>query len=67
MRLRGLTWWRDSSRDSPAGHNTIAVSGRYFHPSEDAVLAAVSRLRGHIPGHTGDSPSEGREARLLTS
>ncbi len=50
-----------------AGHSSIAVSARYVHPSEDAVLAAVSRLGGHNSGHTVDAPSEGHETRLLTS
>jgi integrase len=29
-----------------AGHSTIGISARYVHPSEDAVLAAISRLGG---------------------
>ena len=35
-----------------AGHSSTAMSARYFHPSEDAVLAAVERLNGHNFGHT---------------
>jgi integrase len=35
-----------------AGHSGIAVSARYVHPSEDVVLAAMSRLGGHKIGHT---------------
>jgi integrase len=27
-----------------AGHSTIAISARYVHPSEDAILCALSRL-----------------------
>jgi integrase len=27
-----------------AGHSSIAISARYVHPSEDAVLRAVSRM-----------------------
>jgi len=34
-----------------AGHSSVAVSGRYVHPSEDAVLTALSRLSGHNSGH----------------
>jgi integrase len=34
-----------------AGHSSIAMSSRYVHPSEDAVLAAMSRLDGHKIGH----------------
>ena len=30
-----------------AGHSSVAMSTRYVHPSEDAVLAAVERLGGH--------------------
>jgi len=35
-----------------AGHSNIAISQRYVHPSEDAVLSAMSRLGGHNFGHT---------------
>ena len=35
-----------------AGHSSIAMSGRYVHPSEDAVLNAMSRLGGHNSGHS---------------
>jgi integrase len=35
-----------------AGHSSIGVSARYVHPSEDAVLDAISRLGGHKIGHT---------------
>jgi integrase len=28
-----------------AGHSSIAMSGRYVHPSEDAVLSALSQLQ----------------------
>jgi integrase len=34
-----------------AGHASIAISSRYVHPSEDAVLDAISRLGGHRIGH----------------
>src|SRR5215472_2238126 len=30
-----------------AGHNSIAISARYVHTSENAVLTAVGRLGGH--------------------
>jgi len=29
-----------------AGHSSVAISGRYVHPSEDAVLGAFERLHG---------------------
>lgn len=35
-----------------AGHASINISARYVHPSEDAVLDAISRLGGHQFGHT---------------
>lgn len=35
-----------------AGHNSIKVSSRYVHPSEDAVQVAMSRLGGHKIGHS---------------
>ena len=35
-----------------AGHSSIAISSRYVHPGEDAVLNAMSRLGGHKIGHT---------------
>ena len=34
-----------------AGHSSITISARYVHPSEDAVLAAMSRIGGHKIGH----------------
>lgn len=36
-----------------AGHSAVAMSSRYVHPSEDAVLMAVERLGGH---RIGDRP-----------
>ena len=38
-----------------AGHSSVAMSARYVHPSEDAVLAALDRLSGHNFGHREDS------------
>jgi integrase len=37
-----------------AGHASITISARYVHPSEDAVLEAMSRLGGHKIGHNAD-------------
>jgi integrase len=34
-----------------AGHNSIKVSSRYVHPSEDAMQAAMLRLSRHKIGH----------------
>ncbi len=39
-----------------AGHSAIGISSRYVHPSEDAVLDAMSRLGGHKIGHTQEVP-----------
>jgi len=36
-----------------AGHSSIAISARYVHPSENAVLNAVERMSGHKIGHSG--------------
>ena len=40
-----------------AGHNSIAISARYVHPSEDAVLTAMDRLGGHNSGHNAELPA----------
>jgi integrase len=49
-----------------AGHSSIAISSRYVHPSEDTVLAAMSRLGGHKIGHSGSESEEPNQQRLLT-
>ncbi|MGA3317575.1 MAG: site-specific integrase [Candidatus Korobacteraceae bacterium] len=50
-----------------AGHSSIAISARYVHPSEDAVLTAISRLGGHNSGHSAISSGEEKNGgRLLT-
>jgi len=38
-----------------AGHSSIGISSRYVHPSEDAVLNALSRLGGHKIGHSAEN------------
>ncbi len=38
-----------------AGHSNISISQRYVHPSEDAVLNALSRLSGHNFGHSAEN------------
>ena len=35
-----------------AGHSSIMISSRYVHPSEEAVLNAMTRLGGHNFGHS---------------
>jgi integrase len=35
-----------------AGHSSTTISGRYVHPSDDAVHRAFSMLGGHSSGHT---------------
>src|SRR3974390_2347043 len=57
LRHTFLTRLGESDRDAwtlarIAGHNSTAMSARYVHPSEDAVLAAVERLSGHNFGHS---------------
>ena len=49
-----------------AGHSSIAISSRYVHPSEDAVLAAMSRLGGHKIGHSETQTEEAPQPKLLT-
>jgi integrase len=41
-----------------AGHSSINISARYVHPSEDAVLDAISRLGGHKIGHSQNQPAQ---------
>jgi integrase len=51
-----------------AGHSSIAISARYVHPSEDAVLNAVERLGGHKTGHTQEeATTTAKDGRLLSS
>jgi integrase len=38
-----------------AGHSSLAMSARYVHPSEDAVLTALDRLSRHNFGHSGNA------------
>ena len=49
-----------------AGHSSIAISSRYVHPSEDAVLAAMSRLGGQSIGQSETAIPESSATRLLT-
>jgi integrase len=48
-----------------AGHSNISISQRYVHPSEDAVLNALSRLTGHNSGHTAENVIPGGSGELL--
>ena len=51
-----------------AGHSSVAISSRYVHPSEDLVLAAMSRLGGHKSGHSEENEKttiEGNVAETL--
>jgi integrase len=50
-----------------AGHSSIGISSRYVHPSEDAVLSAMSRLGGHNFGHSEISAGENEESNPLLS
>ena len=51
------------------GHSNISISQRYVHPSEDAVLNALSRLGGHNSGHSTQStlPEGAGELALIGS
>jgi integrase len=48
-----------------AGHSNISISQRYVHPSEDAVLNALSRLTGHNSGHTAETVIAGGSGEPL--
>jgi integrase len=48
-----------------AGHSSIAISARYVHPSEDAVLSAMSRLGGHNSGHSEKLPEQNAVGNVL--
>ena len=51
-----------------AGRSNISISQRYVHPSEDAVLNALSRLSGHKSGHSTEKAiSAGSEELVLKS
>ena len=50
-----------------AGHSSIAISARYVHPSEDAVLSAIERLGGHKNGHSEKNTLTTDEANRLLS
>jgi integrase len=51
-----------------AGHSSIGISSRYVHPSEDAVLSAMSRLGGHNSGHSVETlPDAQSSEKLLNS
>jgi integrase len=50
-----------------AGHSSIGISARYVHPSEDAVLNAISQLGGHKIGHSPEKTlPESNDSRVLT-
>ncbi len=48
-----------------AGHSNISISQRYVHPSEDAVLNALSRLSGHNSGHSAEKVIPEGSSELL--
>jgi integrase len=48
-----------------AGHSSIAISSRYVHPSENAVLDAVERMGGHKIGHSRELLEAGKGAVML--
>jgi integrase len=49
-----------------AGRSSIAISARYVHPSEDAVLKAMSQLGGHKIGYSAENnvPEAAPQKRL---
>jgi integrase len=50
-----------------AGHSSVAISTRYVHPSEEAVLAAVERLAGHNIRHNEETLAREQTRRKLLS
>src|SRR5437868_11210574 len=50
-----------------AGHSSIAISARYVHPSEDAVLGALERLGRHKSGHSLKKVPRAAERKTLVS
>jgi integrase len=50
-----------------AGHSSIAISARYVHPSEDAVLQAMARLGRHNSGHSAESLSQEKGGAALVT
>jgi integrase len=50
-----------------AGHSSIGISARYVHPSEDAVLTAMSRLGGHNSGHSEEFTAQDNNSNALLS
>ena len=53
-----------------AGHSSIAISARYVHPSEDAVLIVVERLGSHKTGNRQEEALEreqGKNAVTITA
>jgi integrase len=50
-----------------AGHSSIAISARYVHPSEDAVLDAMDRLSGHNFGHSEKTTVQDSRAKANLS
>jgi len=50
-----------------AGHSNISISQRYVHPSEDAVLNALSRLARHNSGHSSENEIPAASHELLLS
>ena len=50
-----------------AGHSSVAISGRYVHPSEDRVLEAISRLGGHKIGHSEQEQVPAANGKVLTT
>jgi len=50
-----------------AGHNSIAMSSRYVHPSANRVLDAMALLGGHKTGHSEeiiDAPQQSHQPQM---
>lgn len=47
-----------------AGHNSIAMSRRYVHPSADKVLDAMALIGGHKTGHSEEIAEQAHAAQV---
>jgi hypothetical protein len=61
-RLRSNRKRMPRSRFEKCGGSSIAISARYVHPSEDAVLDAMARLGGHKTGHSAEQASKEKDS-----
>jgi len=66
-RRLGQSGWDVWTLARIAGHSSIAISARYVHPSEDAVLEAMVQLSGQNSGHGAESMLPGKNSGVLAT